>query len=53
MKFDKALDEAFYLINRYSTDIEGKYIKKRRYKKEMPLISKVKKIKKTKKANYK
>lgn len=49
MKFDKALNETFYLINQYSTDIEGRYIKKRKYKKEMPLISKARKIKKVKK----
>ena len=49
MKFEEALEEAFYLINQYSTDIEGRYIKKRKHKKEEPLISKAKKIKKVKK----
>ena len=49
MKFEEALEEACYLINQYSTDVEGRYIKKRKHKKEEPLISKAKKIKKVKK----
>lgn len=49
MKFKDVLEEAFYLINQYSTDIEGRIIKKRKSKKEEPSISKAKKIKKVKK----
>jgi hypothetical protein len=48
MKFEEALEEAFYLINQYNTDIEGKYIKRKKKPKE-DSISKAKHVKKVKK----